>query len=109
MKVYLASPYSDPDESVRVGRFESVCKKAAELMKRGHVVFSPIAHSHPISKYVGNPNDGDFYLKQDIPLLEMFDEMWILALPGWNDSKGIQIERDHAESKGIPERLIFEN
>ena len=108
-KIYLASPYSHRDESVRASRFNAVCKKAADLMKRGHIVFSPIAHSHPISEYIGNPNDADFYLKQDLELIPLFDEIWILALPGWTNSKGIEIERNHAQENGLRERVVLPN
>ena len=105
-KIYLASPYSHPDPSIRQARFDSVCKKAADLMREGYVVFSPIAHSHPISRYLRNPNDADFYLKQDLPLLEMFDEMWVLALSGWKESKGIQIEMEHAKTNNIKTVIV---
>ena len=106
MKIYLASPYSHPLESVRKLRFETVCKEAAELMEQGHIVFSPIAHSHPISKYLDNPNDGDFYLKQDLALLTMFDEMWVLTIDGFQESDGVRQEMEFAEKHNIRVRLI---
>ena len=105
-KIYLASPYSHPNESVRKLRFELVCSYTAELMKSGYVVFSPIAHSHPISAYLDNPNDGNFYLKQDLEMLPLFDEMWVLTLDGWQDSRGIKKEMEFAEKNNIRVRLI---
>ena len=101
-KIYLACPYSHKDKKVRQWRVEKVDKKAAELMMAGNLVFSPLSHSHPISEYCDvDPCDHDFWLRQDLWVLEICDEMHILCLPGWEKSKGIQTEIDYAKSKGI--------
>ena len=55
--VYLASPYTIlnteglSDRALkgrRARRFEQVCRKAADLMLQGEMVFCPIAHSHSV-------------------------------------------------------------
>lgn len=103
MNIYLASPYSHPDAKVRQQRFEAVCKKAAELMLAGHNVFSPVAHSHPISLHLGNSLENQFWLRQDITfLIKWADEMWVLTLDGWKESKGIEVETKVANRKGLP-------
>ena len=106
MKIYLASPYSHKHFLIRKMRFDDVCQRAADLMQDGHVVFSPIAHSHPISQWLDNPNDSDFYLKQDLALLPFFDEMWVLTLDGWRESKGIAREIEYANKLGIKVKYI---
>ena len=52
---YLASPYSvtwpvskQSAVTIRDRRYRKVCRKAAQLMKEGKLIFCPIAHSHPI-------------------------------------------------------------
>jgi hypothetical protein len=62
--IYLASPYSHPDPAVRQERYEAVCQAAAELISRGHIVFSPVAHSHTIATY-GLPGDWEFWQRTD--------------------------------------------
>lgn len=106
-KIYLASPYSHDSAFIREERFLQVCKKAAELMLDGHIVFSPIAHSHPISKFIGNPNDSDFYLKQDFSFIEWCDEVWVFAIGGWTESRGVTAEINQAALSGKPVRVIF--
>ena len=92
-KIYLACPYSHPDPMVRQQRFDMVCQKAAELMEQGYCVFSPISHSHPISKYTtADANNYSFCLKQDMAWLMVCDEFHILCLPGWEESIGVKIE-----------------
>ena len=89
--IYLASPHSDPDPAVQEQRFEAVCKAAADLMQNGFLVFSPIVHSHPISKY-GLPTDWEFWKKYDEEMLSFCSAFWIYTLPGWKESKGVGAE-----------------
>jgi len=102
-KIYLAAPYSDPDIAVRRFRVDMVNRKAAKLMEAGHLVFSPLSHSHPISKYCKvDPCNHDFWLRQDLWILEHCDELHILRLPGWESSRGIRLESKYALELGIP-------
>ena len=102
IKVYLACPYSHPDPEVRKNRVRQVNKFAALLMMQGYLVFSPLSHSHPISKYCDvDPCDHEFWLKQDLWILDVCDEFHILCLKGWHDSHGIEVELKRAEKNGM--------
>ena len=101
-KIYLACPYSHPDKSIREERVAQVDKKAAELMELGNLVFSPLSHSHPISEHCTvDPCDHSFWLRQDLWILDVCDEMHVLCLGGWEKSKGIAAEIAYAKDKGI--------
>jgi Domain of unknown function (DUF1937) len=112
---YLASPYSakgvgDPRLAamLRARRYKHVCRMAAELMRRGHVIFCPIAHSHPIEVLGmhGDILDGDFWLKQDYPLLEKAKEILVFQMGGWDKSYGVAQEIKFAQERNIPVRYI---
>ena len=105
-KIYLACPFSHTLKSVQEARFDEVNKKAAELMEEGHIVFSHISHSVPINAHFRDEKDLDFWLRQDLPMLEMCDEVWVLALPGWVDSKGVKAEMEHAGIHRKPIRIL---
>ncbi len=90
--IYLASPYSHPDRTIRVERFEAVCRVASELMKRGLYIFSPIAHTHPIAEAGGLPKGWDFWESFDKYFLNAASHLWILKLDGWVTSTGIENE-----------------
>ncbi|HIJ58698.1 MAG TPA: DUF1937 family protein [Deltaproteobacteria bacterium] len=108
-KIYLAAPYGHKDPKVREQRVEAVNKKAAELMMDGHLVFSPLSHSHPISKHCTvDPCDNNFWLRQDLWVLEICDVMQILCLDGWKESDGIDTEWRKASTLNIPIELIYE-
>lgn len=99
MLIYLASPYSHPNAFIREQRFDEACRAAGKIMKLGHVVFSPIAHSHPIAER-GIEGSWDFWQKQDLPILERCDALAVLELDGWKESVGVQAEIAHAEKIG---------
>ena len=96
--VYLRQPYSHPDAVVREYRFEASCIKTASLMRQGYTVFSPIAHSHPVAAYL--PEDllmsHEFWMKQDLPILEHADKLIVLVLDGWRESQGLRREIQYA-------------
>lgn len=100
--IYLASPYSHPDPSVRVARFHAACKAAADLMVKGHVVFSPIAHSHPIAMAGDLPLGWEYWEAFDRQMLSICSGVFVLQLPGWEESKGLKAELALAEEMGIP-------
>ncbi|MAH46996.1 hypothetical protein CMI37_14310 [Candidatus Pacearchaeota archaeon] len=106
--IYLASPYSDPDPAVRQQRFDAVCRHAAEMMRSGDHVFSPIAHTHPIATY-GLPGDWQFWEAFDRQFIELCDEVCVLMLDGWRQSEGLQAEIRIALEMGMPVRYLVAN
>lgn len=89
--IYLASPYSHPNQSTRELRFYMVCEFAARLANAGHLLFCPIAHTHPMERY-GLPSEWAFWRRFDQPFIDKCDELWVLMLPGWSRSTGVQYE-----------------
>lgn len=103
MFAYLASPYTHDDPAVREQRFEAVCAAAGRLMADGVIVYSPIAHSHPIAKTMDvSPVDHDFWLRQCLGILRHADRIIVLQLDGWAASRGIAAEITYAQQVGIP-------
>jgi hypothetical protein len=103
--IYLASPYSHPRPEVQRQRFEAVCRQAASMMGSGEFVFSPIAHTHPISGW-GLPGDWSFWQSYDRAILSRCDELAVLKLPGWKESTGVAAEIAIAEEFGLAVRFI---
>ena len=108
MRIYLAAPYSHHCAVKRIERFDKINAKAAKLMAQGHIVFSPISHSHPVAQYL-EPDllmDHDFWMNQDLPFLENSDEVVVLMLDGWDKSRGVNTEVEMAKQLDIPVRYI---
>ena len=90
--IYLMSPYSDADPAVRLARFHAVCKQAADMMKAGLLVISPIAHTHSIALQGELPKGWDYWRPLDELLLGICNEGWVLMLDGWRESVGVKRE-----------------
>ncbi len=107
--IYLACPYTDPDPAVRQMRFEAATKAAAELIKQGHIVYSPITMTHPIDLVLAGASNtlgSDYWVAFDKAFMAMCSEMVILKLPGWQNSNGIAREIDFFKQVGKPIRHL---
>jgi len=103
--IYLASPYSHPDPRVREHRFRAACQATASLLRDGHVIFSPIVHSHPLVAF-GLPTVWSSWERIDRAYLERCDEVMVLMLDGWEASIGVQAEIGIARALGKPVRFV---
>ncbi len=90
--IYLASPYTHKSAYIQHQRFKVVCAVAAKLMSEGKIIFSPIAHGHPIALVGKLPTDWDYWEKFDKEFLNASESMIVLMLDGWEESKGVQAE-----------------
>lgn len=104
---YLASPYSHPDPAMRISNFEEVSRTADRLLKNGHLVLSPITHSHPIAMAGDHSNvSHTAWCRINEEFIRRCDEVWVVKMDGWMLSAGIQAEVAFAESIGKPVRCI---
>lgn len=101
--IYLAAPYSHPAEVVRAQRYREITQYAAKLMAQGFSVFSPITHSHKLARFLPAMmrDSHEFWMSMDLPILERASEVCVLMLPGWDVSRGVQHEIEHATEHGI--------
>lgn len=102
--IYLASPYWDPSELVRLQRVAAVRRRTGELLSTGHVVYSPICHNHGLVQFLppALAHDHEFWMSIDLPILSQSDALWVLCLDGWTESRGIRREMAHAKDLNIP-------
>lgn len=106
--IYLACPYSHESADIREFRFVECCKAVAQGLKHGIPIFSPIAHTHPVVVHGGlEPNDIDLFFVLDEAILPFCVELWILQLPGWEESKGIDCEVGIANKNGLTLRHVY--
>jgi hypothetical protein len=110
--IYLASPYSSKDPVIVANRVSATATALARLIEQGNLVFSPIIHSHPIADIVSfsalNHEDGELsgWMAFDFAFIDKCDEVWVLQLEGWEQSRGVTAEIEYAERTGKPVRYI---
>lgn len=95
--IYLASPYSHPNSSIRSYRFIQARRFVGQRMQLGEHVFSPIAYCHPIAEQYGLPLDHLYWMEFNRNFLLASSKMYVLMLDGWKDSPGVQDEIDFAK------------
>lgn len=99
--IYMATPYSHNDRCVRLDRYSAACRVAADLIQKGHLVFSPIAHSHPITMRGGLPLGFDYWKAFDLHMLRLCDKVIVVKMTGWKESIGVQAEIEEAIRLGM--------
>lgn len=100
--IYLAGPYSHDDAEIREQRFEALTQKAAELMRDGHIVYSPITHGHAIAERHDLPLSFDWWQGQCFGMLRHASKLVVLRLVGYQQSIGVREEIKVAMSLNIP-------
>jgi hypothetical protein len=100
---YLASPYSDPDESVRQARYEEALRCGAILAKNGFILIEPIAMSHDSAKKHKLPTNFEYWQRRNHKFLSLCDGgLLVLQMDGWQQSRGVKDEIEHAKKLGLP-------
>jgi len=106
--IYIASPYTDPDWEVMVKRFTLAEEVTAQLLRQGDHIYSPIVHCHELAQKHELPTDFEFWQNYNRAMLSKASELYVLAMDGWEDSKGVQAEREFAKQCGIPVTIVEE-
>lgn len=98
---YLASPYSHDDPYVRELRYMQAMREVDHFLSMGVPIYSPIVHCHELAKISKHRYDAEMWRRYNFVMLAAAENLWILMLPGWEDSKGIQGEMEEAKRVGI--------
>ena len=102
MKIYLATKYTDDNPINMELSYERINDVAAKLMLKGHVVFSPITHSHCLAKRLQNQTDRDFWLSQSIRFIDWAQALVVFEPEECRESYGVQREVEFAKQKNLP-------
>jgi hypothetical protein len=97
MYVYLASPYSDEQKSTREWRYKQAEVFTARKLAEGITIYSPIVHCHHLALGHELPKDFEFWKEHNYNMLKPCQELWVLMIPGWRDSKGVREEIEFAQ------------
>jgi hypothetical protein len=90
--IYLASPYTHHDPDVQEQRYRQAMAAAAHYIREGRVIYSPIVACHPMALAHDLPGDWSYWQAFDRDIISRCDCLWVLCLPGWQHSHGVQAE-----------------
>jgi hypothetical protein len=105
--IYVASPYSTPlaepqATAVRNQRYRLAVKFVGFLVQQGLPAFSPIAYFHPYAEGLKLATDAAYWHEINMSFLRRAEVVFVLRLPGWDQSKGVQMETKLAKAACIP-------
>lgn len=105
MLVYVSHPYTSPREPTQLKRLHVAMLYEQHLLRtRGCAVYSPVR----IARLNSNLDDEVDWYAIDLQALERCDEMHVLRLRGWDASRGVRLEIEHAIEHGIKVVHIYD-
>lgn len=97
MRIYIAGPYTNPDERIKQANVKRAENIAVALARMGHQFYCAHLHTKDWEhKYPDIPYH--FYLNQDLSVLEL----WAEALYFIASSPGANVELKKASELGLP-------
>jgi hypothetical protein len=103
---YLASPYSHPNPSIMRGRYQAALAATHYLLTQRIWTYSPIVHSHTLALQYDLPTSFEYWMDYCHAMLAPAHDFMILALDGWQESKGVTEETSLAYALNKPIRFI---
>lgn len=100
--IYLASPLSHPDPKVMLARVDAAARCAGHLLKRGVLVFSPIAHTYKIKEQLDLPHEWSWWEQIDRQYIALCKALYVLDIDGARESVGVRAEIKYAWQLRMP-------
>lgn len=90
--IYVAAPFTSESPVTQSWRHERTCEFVSRMLSQGFHAFSPVCYCLPIAERNGWPTDAGRWHQFNMDVLRRCEAMYILQLPGWQNSKGVTIE-----------------
>lgn len=100
--IYLASPFSSGLPTIVEERYSKTVQFTLQAIANGYPLFSPIVYFKPLASALKLPDDAGFWHNMNMEFLRKAEMIWVLRLPGWDQSKGMQVELRVAKMLNMP-------
>ena len=100
--IYLSAPYTTGPDTV-AKRQADIDRATAWLMRlTGVYIFSPITYEKPLKDLYGENLTWEFWGPRDGEMVSRCDELWVLQLVNWENSRGVNFEINEAQKLNKP-------
>ena len=97
--IYVASPYSSELAAIREKRYQEVRRWTFNrIAVKQECLFSPIVYMHEHASSYNLPTDAAFWWRFNQQLLLVARHLYVLKLPGWEQSLGVKQEVEFANN-----------
>lgn len=100
--IFLSSPLAHADPAVSERRILETRQACAILAERGEHFISPVLMGESYGSLLRVDVDHAWWMARCLPLLEACTEVHVLPLPGWSESRGVEIEVATAKQFRLP-------
>lgn len=100
--IFLTSPLTHPDLAVYERRMLETRHACAILAERDEDFISPVLLGEAYGELLRIDVDHAWWMRRCLPLLEVCTAVHVLPLPGWSESRGVQIEIEAGKRFGLP-------
>lgn len=97
--IYLASPFTHKSKVVMKLRWAIVTAIGAKLVSLGYHIFGPITESHAYDEFGVGQHGWEFWQEHDNLMIDKCDEVWVVRMKGWKESRGVKAEIAYALSQ----------
>lgn len=102
--IYISCPYTTKDKHERAKRERIALEYAVALARGGSLAFSPLTYA---SAFPAGELNYAQWMRLDLHLLAFCAELHVLCLPGWRESRGVQMEISIARNRVLPPMPIL--
>jgi hypothetical protein len=98
--IYLAAPFSHENPAVMAARLQSLCEFHAMLVRKPPRSF----FYNPLANAIGAAHEEipeSYWVNHGLHVLKSCQALYVLMLPGWENSKGVTKEIAFAHEIGI--------
>jgi len=99
--IYLAGPFTHPNQAVEHARLELFEDAWVEMTLVGEHIYCPILETTKIAKRRKLPTDAEWWRARNYHFFQRCDAMRILTAPGWEMSEGLMEEREWADVRRV--------
>lgn len=100
--IYIACPYWHHDPAVRSSRRNAAMAYADSLTRAGVLNYSPLTYTE---RYAGEDIPEGYWIRHGLEMVKACDEVHVICLPGWEESRGIKGELRAARENNL--KIIY--
>lgn len=101
--IYICCPYWNDQEDIRNYRRKKAIDYSTVLVKKGYLTYSPLIYTERFAK---DKTKEGYWIKHGIEMVKACNEIRVLCLDGWKESKGVQGEIKQAKDLGLKIKYI---
>lgn len=100
-------PYNGTPEQIEHRMTDVFVRVVKQIYGRGDVAISPL-FNHFLLPYTKLPTDWQFWRQSAISMMASVDEMWVVAIEGWDKSVGVDGEIEISIAMNVPFLFVTE-